>query len=1018
MFITTQIIVWLLFLLFILSRIKRKYIRVVFSIIASLLSTFEILSVYLTGRLLDFRFYNHINLNAVEGQAFQFGIQIFVFLFIFILLSGLFYFVSKKMANSAVSKNKISIPVLMVSFALLLIPHGILNETYQLYKILSAKEKGFSQALNDLNIPPDLYITPDQLIAESGKNIIVISIESLEQGFLGRNFDSLTPNLTALSHKWTYFNHMPVGPGSDWTSGSLYTYQVGVPAFFKGQGNDFFQGVKKVKLTGLGNILNKAGYNIRFVVGHADFAGMSDLLSAYNIPVVSEKNCIGKYPPNAHVGLNDYDLFTEAKLQVNQLQQHQDKPFALFLTTINTHWPNGIYDKRMEKFISNKNNDLEFSVAAVDFLVGDFINYLKEKNLLENTSVYIFPDHTLMGSTGVVLDKLRKSKRQIYLITNAKSNTLKKDTNKTIYQIDLPRIIVDGATITTNANFLTDFIQEDNKIDFINKHSVEIASLNAASINKTNFKDGINITLKKNDLIIKSANTNKKITLNGKEAVIDFTFNPELVLIDTKRVNKDNAFEMAQYDEDYKRLHLLAFTKNNKLYQAYLGNKQSIGLFKKGESISFDKQDIQNILLSNLLFKAKTKKTIKQTINYDKSIVSITSSAYVASKSIPSKIKVYDKTYTLGRGLNLLTVNQYGVYHLETFDTYGSPNDTERFLVRIENIMKQHKFFAIASHDAVKNNYPGFQEKLSNLNFRLLQTLNGRSAYIAYTDEKYTIKEYSSKTSLSYIVSGFIKPLSKEIIKKNRIKNNIEANNYAKDKNRFIAHAGGQIEGHKYTNSLEALNNSYNKGFRLFELDIVKTSDNVYVAAHDWKYWAKITAYTGNLPPDRKTFKKQKVFKKYSTLDISDINKWFKNHPDAILVTDKVNTPKEFSEKFTDKNRLMMELFTWEAVKEGISAGIKSSMPTGNILNKIKGDKIAYLKRLGVTDIAISRSVINSNKALLKSIVDAGIHLYAFHVHNNKGEDEKYIVCKERYYFYGMYADSWDFNATIDCGKK
>ncbi len=88
------------------------------------------------------------------------------------------------MANSAVSKNKISIPVLMVSFALLLIPHGILNETYQLYKILSAKEKGFSQALNDLNIPPDLYITPDQLIAESGKNIIVISIESLEQGFL------------------------------------------------------------------------------------------------------------------------------------------------------------------------------------------------------------------------------------------------------------------------------------------------------------------------------------------------------------------------------------------------------------------------------------------------------------------------------------------------------------------------------------------------------------------------------------------------------------------------------------------------------------------------------------------------------------------------------------------------------------------------------------------------------------------------------------------------------------------
>ena len=39
---------------------------------------------------------------------------------------------------------------------------------------------------------------------------------------------------------------------------------------------------------------------------------------------------------------------------------------------------------------------------------------------------------------------------------------------------------------------------------------------------------------------------------------------------------------------------------------------------------------------------------------------------------------------------------------------------------------------------------------------------------------------------------------------------------------RFIAHAGGQIEGMNYTNSLEALNNSYKNGFRLFELILLK----------------------------------------------------------------------------------------------------------------------------------------------------------------------------------------------------
>src|SRR5690625_6358053 len=40
-----------------------------------------------------------------------------------------------------------------------------------------------------------------------------------------------------------------------------------------------------------------------------------------------------------------------------------------------------------------------------------------------------------------------------------------------------------------------------------------------------------------------------------------------------------------------------------------------------------------------------------------------------------------------------------------------------------------------------------------------------------------------------------------------------------------IAHAGGAIEGFNYTNSLEALNHAYDQGVRLFEMDILETSD-------------------------------------------------------------------------------------------------------------------------------------------------------------------------------------------------
>ena len=271
MFYTYQIILWLIFLLFIASKIKKKNRRILFSVVASFFSTLEIVAVYMTERFIDYRFYNHMNLNAIEGHGFQFISQFIAFVGLFIFLSVAFYFISKKMNDSILRHNKFFLPSILVLFVLLSLPNGIFSETYKIYEILDAEEKSFNQALTDVGISPEKYITPDRLTAEKGKNIIVISIESLEQGFLGKAFDNITPNLTRLSTEWTFYNEMPSSPGGSWTSGSLYNHQVGMPAFFKGQGNDFFQGSTNAKLTGLGHILNKAGYNSKYIVGNAEF---------------------------------------------------------------------------------------------------------------------------------------------------------------------------------------------------------------------------------------------------------------------------------------------------------------------------------------------------------------------------------------------------------------------------------------------------------------------------------------------------------------------------------------------------------------------------------------------------------------------------------------------------------------------------------------------------------------------------------------------------------------------------
>jgi len=242
-----------------------------------------------------------------------------------------------------------------------------------------------------------------------------------------------------------------------------------------------------------------------------------------------------------------------------------------------------------------------------------------------------------------------------------------------------------------------------------------------------------------------------------------------------------------------------------------------------------------------------------------------------------------------------------------------------------------------------------------------------------------------------------------------------EINLNAKDNKRFIAHAGGEIDGHKYTNSLEAMDHQYKKGFRLFELDIIKTSDEVFVAAHDWEHWQKLTGFESELPPSRDSFNKFQLLNKYTSMDMVSINHWFEQHPDAILVTDKINTPLDFANQFVDKKRLMMELFSLDALKEGVAAGIHSAMPSWDILANIKGDIAQTLVNLGVTDVVASRRVVENNLKLLDEFEKQGIRVYVFHVNQGENSDERFVVCNDMEHVYGLYADNYDFANVATC---
>jgi hypothetical protein len=212
----------------------------------------------------------------------------------------------------------------------------------------------------------------------------------------------------------------------------------------------------------------------------------------------------------------------------------------------------------------------------------------------------------------------------------------------------------------------------------------------------------------------------------------------------------------------------------------------------------------------------------------------------------------------------------------------------------------------------------------------------------------------------------------------------------------FIAHAGGQIDGHIYTNSLEAMNLSYSKGCKLFELDLVYTTDNKIVAQHGYP---NIT---------EAEFMQQLIDEKYTPMNMDAINAWFKNNSDAILVTDKINDPQRICDEFNFKDRVIMELFSWEAVDKAIELGITPLVSENLIFGTDSIESV--LEHKNIKYIGMSRNSISGNEQFLEKLKNKGIQNYVWSLEAdiNGSPAEYYVWNYEMYYCFGMYANNLD----------
>ena len=215
----------------------------------------------------------------------------------------------------------------------------------------------------------------------------------------------------------------------------------------------------------------------------------------------------------------------------------------------------------------------------------------------------------------------------------------------------------------------------------------------------------------------------------------------------------------------------------------------------------------------------------------------------------------------------------------------------------------------------------------------------------------------------------------------------------------LIAHAGGGIDGLKYTNSLEAVEKSIENGFKMIELDLLVSSDGKIVAVHDWNSFHMMTNSNKNGPIVSEEFELKIINDNYHTLNISEAIEILSEN-EVVLVTDKIENLVLLSKSIIDKEKSIVEVFSLKKYNEAIKLGFNNVALNIDLntpfvidwieLNKIRavtyrGDNLSslgneYKKAITLSNMGISAMIYSSNDLDLDTIKAYGIVNFAIYV--------------------------------------
>lgn len=226
---------------------------------------------------------------------------------------------------------------------------------------------------------------------------------------------------------------------------------------------------------------------------------------------------------------------------------------------------------------------------------------------------------------------------------------------------------------------------------------------------------------------------------------------------------------------------------------------------------------------------------------------------------------------------------------------------------------------------------------------------------------------------------------------------------YEWTKNKSIAHALGGIDGKTYTNSPQAIEYNYNKGFKVFEVDLDFTSDNELIA---WHAFDKNSLKEMGLPekyatkkPTYDEFMSMKSYGKYNTMSFKDVVEYMEKYRDIYMVIDLKSPEPEKVRKVYNRiveeassdvlDRIVPQIYKESTYNEIIKIyDFKSTAFTCYTMKSVDEDWLTnYCALNGIKVITVDYRYLTSS--LVERCKAKGITLYMNTI-NKENEKNKY----------------------------